>query len=461
MMKTKTKPISSDSETTDGIKKIIQSDCAETPLLEMTQNSLANSDWKDVFLNHRAMLHETKNTVVRVGDDERTIANQENSGTCWIHATVASYREMFLNNSSKIDPEHLRFSVGYILYYHLLESAAAFLQKIYKYKDKPHTDPINMCILSNILSEGGSGNTGYRLVKRYGIVPYNSMPSTEQTYNPASLVEHLIKILKIGATRIRAGEDYKKITNQCLQIIKKFLCVSLGTPPKKISYAFPMKTDGKFFVVPEISPLGFYRKYLKPFDSVNLYILINTRHPEHKWVATKDFESTTDTTLEDTAEFVVSPSDFETTLRNSIQKKYAIFIGIDVEADINTDQGWGETNLYDPDIILSDDEKEFMGLDRKKLLANDMLSSNHAVLIVGYGTEDNKPTGIITHWLIENSWGDDSGDEGYLRVSREWLLENAYGACIQKRFLPRGVYQSPTKENMIIIECYEGRGKLL
>lgn len=324
-MKTKTKPVKASAETGDSIKKIIQSECAETPLLEMTQNSLANSDWKDVFLNHRAMLHETKNTVVRVGDDERHIANQENSGTCWIHATVSSYREMFLNNSSKIDPEHIRFSVGYILYYHLLESAAAFLQKIHKYKDKSHTDPINMCILSNILSEGGSGNTGYRLVKRYGIVPYNSMPSTEQTYNPASLVEHLIKVLKIGATRIRTGEDYKKTTNQCLQIIKKFLCVSLGTPPKKISYAFPMKTDGKFFAVPEISPLGFYRKYLKPFDSQNLYMLINTRHPEHKWVATKDFESTTDTTLEDTAEFVVSPSEFETTLCNSVAEKVSDF----------------------------------------------------------------------------------------------------------------------------------------
>jgi bleomycin hydrolase len=138
-----------------------------------------------------------------------------------------------------------------------------------------------------------------------------------------------------------------------------------------------------------------------------------------------------------------------------------VYIGIDVDADINTDQGWGEVNLYDPDIILSDDEKDFMGFDRKKLLENDMLSSNHAVLIVGYGTEDNKADGTITHWLIENSWGDESGDEGYLRVSREWLLENAYGACIQKRFLPRGVYVSPTKENMIIIECFEGRGKLL
>jgi bleomycin hydrolase len=318
-----------------------------------------------------------------------------------------------------------------------------------------------MCILSNIISEGGSGNTGYRLVKRYGIVPYNIMPSTEQTFNPGHLVDHITKILKIGASRIRIGEDYSKIIKQTLRIVKKFLCVSLGSPPSRFSHAFPLKTDGKFFAIPEISPIGFYRKYLKPFDSQNLYVLINTRHPIHKWVATKDFESTTDTSLEDSAEFVITPDEFETTLRNSIKKHYTVYIGIDVDADINTDQGWGEVNLYDPNIILNEDEKDFMNISKKELLNNDMLSSNHAVLIVGYGTEDNKEDGIITHWLIENSWGEESGDGGYLRVSREWLLENAYGACIQKRFLPRGVYESPTKENMIIVECYEGRGKLL
>lgn len=443
------------------IQQIIQGDCINSPLLEMTQNSLANNDWNDVFLNHRAMLHETTNTLVRVGNDERTIVDQEDSGTCWIHATAASYREMFLNNSSQINPEHLQFSIAYLLYYHLIESSAAFLHKIHKYKHLPHTDPINMCILSNILSEGGSGNTGYRIVKRYGIVPYNVMPSTEQTFNPGHLVEHLIKILKVAACRIRKGDDYSKVVSQSLRIIKKFLCVSLGSPPSKFSYAFPLKTDGKFFVIPDISPIGFYRKYLKPFDSQNLYILINTRHPIHNWIATKDFESTIDTTLEDTAEYVVSADEFESTVRNSIQKRFPVYIGIDVDVDINIDEGWGELNLYDPDIILDDAEKDFMNLSKRELLKNDMVGSNHAVLIVGYGTDNNKPDGIITHWLIENSWGEESGDEGYLRVSREWLLENTYGACIQKRFLPRGVYQTPTKENMIIIECYEGRGKLL
>ncbi|KAJ6652796.1 hypothetical protein lerEdw1_010650 [Lerista edwardsae] len=38
---------------------------------------------------------------------------------------------------------------------------------------------------------------------------------------------------------------------------------------------------------------------------------------------------------------------------------------------------------------------------------------NHAVLVIGYGTQDGKD-----YWLVKNSWGTTFGDQGYIRIAR-------------------------------------------
>ncbi len=63
--------------------------------------------------------------------------------------------------------------------------------------------------------------------------------------------------------------------------------------------------------------------------------------------------------------------------------------------------------------VASDFKKYTSGIYTSTICKNGPQDVNHAVLAVGYGTENG-----VDYWLIKNSWGTGWGMDGYFKIKR-------------------------------------------
>ena len=56
---------------------------------------------------------------------------------------------------------------------------------------------------------------------------------------------------------------------------------------------------------------------------------------------------------------------------------------------------------------------------------------NHAVVLVGYGTDTTSYKTPVDYWIVKNSWGKQWGDSGYIRMIRGYkgMNNNCNIAC--------------------------------
>lgn len=80
----------------------------------------------------------------------------------------------------------------------------------------------------------------------------------------------------------------------------------------------------------------------------------------------------------------------------------------------------------------------------------------HAMVFMGVDLDEK---GNPTRWRVENSWGKETGKEGYMVMSDKWFDEFVYQVVVNKKYLPEAI-QKEWEQEPIPLKPWDPMGSL-
>ncbi|HLQ39346.1 MAG TPA: C1 family peptidase, partial [Tetragenococcus sp.] len=144
----------------------------------------------------------TVNNVPVFSIDVKTgkVANQKQSGRCWMFAALNTFRHRIFNNFALKDFE---LSQNYTFFWDKYEKANYFYENIIATADQELTSRKVAFLLATPQQDGGQWDMIVSIFNKYGVVPKTSMPESSNSSNSRDLNNYLNKKLRKDAAVLR------------------------------------------------------------------------------------------------------------------------------------------------------------------------------------------------------------------------------------------------------------------
>ena len=398
----------------------------------------------------------TKNNFVfSVDVDDEAVANQRQSGRCWMYSAL-NFLRFHMEKKLKLPKGRFELSQAYNFFYDKLEKSNFFMENIVKYAGSDLNDRRIDFLLATPQQDGGDFDPIVALVEKYGVVPEEAMPETAVTKNSSELDALLNRMLREDAYALRklvaegkSEADIEEARKSMLSDIYRVLCVSFGEPPQTVDFVY-RDTDKKYHADRGLTPLEFYKKYLGDVKLDDCIGVINL--PVEGMAYNKAYE------IDMTGEvlgakrrcrYVNVPIDVmkQATIKQ-LKAGEPVWFGCDVLQDSDFAKGIMSLDLYDV--------QKMMGLEFKlnkgeRFQYNQSLPT-HAMMIAGVDLDED---GNPIRWKVENSWGTTAhgkpvGHQGYFIMDDSWFTEYNYEVAVRREYLPDDVVKAYDAEPEVL-----------
>jgi len=420
----------------------IESSYKNTESDRALSNAIQANPIKSLALNKSNIVGD--DTYFSVNVKSSGISNQKQSGRCWLFCTLNVLRAQAI---SKYHLSDFQFSQNYDSFWDQFEKCNLFLQSVIDCAKKPMDDRTVEWLFRNPLSDGGEFTEAADIITKYGVVPKEVMPETENSDNTGAMSGLLQRKLREDGLELRNDVAQKQTTAQIqkhktemLGTIYHILALNLGKPPVKFTWTRRDK-DGKPLDTKEYTPQQFYKEFAGNDLESGYVMFINDPTREYHKLYVIDFER--DMYDKPNMAYINVPLDeLKKMAIASLKDSTMMYLSCDVGKDLNKENGRLDMNNYDYNSLMG----TTFGMDKKERIESFDSSPTHAMALMGVDLDAN---GNAKKWEVENSWGADYGYKGHLIMTDKWFDNYVFRLAIAKKYIPQSALdilkQKPVK----------------
>ena len=405
-------------------------------------NAITHNDIKKLAINREndGKLNHYFSDVV----ETKAITNQKSSGRCWLYTGLNTLRPL-VQEEYKI--EEFEFSQTYNFFWDQLEKANLFMEIAISTAHLPMDDRKVEWLFKNPIGDGGQWTTFADIVKKYGLVPKSAMPETFQSEKTAMMRRLIKRKLREQGLQLRIltlskmHEGHKiEAKMKMLEEIYRILVLTLGEPPE--SFVWQYKNSDEEISDPKTyTPKEFYEELIG-LDLDDYVMFMNDPMREYN----KLYEVEFDRNLVEGAnwKYINLPNDkIKESAKRSILNGEAMYFSCDVGKQLDSKNGTLDLNNYNYSDLLGVDFK----MNKKERMLTFESGSTHGMALSGVNILAD---GTIDKWLLENSWGKEKGNEGFLTMTDEWFDQYMFRLIINKKYIDEDILKILEQEATLL-----------
>lgn len=394
-------------------------------------NAVASNSIDNLAKNHAN--RGAIDTYFSVETKAQSITDQKQSGRCWMFSGFNVLRSNFANRTDSLSVE---LSQDYLFFWDQLEKANLFLQGVIDCASKPMDDVRVQFFFKNPINDGGTFCGVSDLVDKYGLVPADVMPETfsaENTSKATALIKSKLREfglkLRDMANGGKSAKEIKAEKTKMLSEIYRMLTLTLGEPVKEFTYAFKNKDGRTVTEAKKYTPKSFAAEILggKTIGGSFIMVMNDPRREYYKTYEVEYDRHTYDGTnwkylnlpMEDIAKLAIA----------SLKDGRKMYSSYDVGKFLDSKRGYCDIRNYDYGSLFG----TTFGMNKAQRIMTYDSGSTHAMTLTAV---DLDAKGNPTKWKVENSWGADWGQKGYLIMTNDWFNEYMFRLVVDKKYVP-------------------------